>query len=198
MPGFGVATRERWERCRRLWPEVLFVGGLYGVLLMLFGLLRGVLLWRNALSASRIAPFQLARSFLIGARFDLAVISYLLIPLLLLLLLFPRRRHLWLAGFHLLVGLCLLLGLAEAEFYRMFASRFNAQVFSGLRCPLALCREVWQTCPVAGCLLLWGGMLAILLIGSGWLQRRLLRPWPSARNREMPCCTSWGRWWPWR
>jgi phosphoglycerol transferase MdoB-like AlkP superfamily enzyme len=164
-----------WKQFRRLWPEVLFVGGLYGVLLVLFALLRLFLLWRNPTLAGQVPAGLLLESFWVGARFDLAISSYLLMPLLLLLTLAKRRRGLLLAGFTALVGGMLFMGLAEAEFYREFESRFNNLVFEYLGHPKIVAAMIWDGYPVVRYVLFWLALTA-LLVGSVRLLYRLLPP----------------------
>ncbi len=161
-----------WKELRQLCPEVLFVGGLYIVLLVLFALLRLFLLWRNPALAGQVPSGLLLESFWVGARFDLAISSYLLMPLLLLLTLVRRRRGLLLAGFTALVGGMLFMGLAEAEFYREFESRFNNLVFEYLSHPKIVAGMIWDGYPVARYVLLWMVLIA-LLVGSV----RLLYRW---------------------
>jgi len=64
--------------------EIRFIAGLYLLLAALFAALRLLLLLRNANLAEQVAGGELVNSFLVGLRFDLAVASYLLIPLFLL------------------------------------------------------------------------------------------------------------------
>jgi phosphoglycerol transferase MdoB-like AlkP superfamily enzyme len=168
-----------------LWPEVLFIGGLYGVLLLLFALLRLLLLWRNPTLAHQVPIELLLQSFWVGVRFDLAISSYLLMPLLLLLILLPRLRSLLLAGFAALVGGLLFMGLAEVEFYREFESRFNNLVFEYIGHPRIVVGMIWDGYPVVRYVLLWL-LLAAVLAGSMrllyWLLLRTQRSVASSRH----------------
>lgn len=161
---------------RRLWPEVIFVGGLYGVLLPIFALLRYLLLWRNPSLAAEVPGTLLLQSFWVGARFDLAIASYLLIPLLLALTLVPRRRRLVLAGFSALVGGLLFMGLAEIEFYREFESRFNNLVFEYASHPKIVAGMIWDGYPVVRYTLCWALVFAALIVAVRFLYRWLLAP----------------------
>ncbi len=158
----------------RICPEVLFVGGLYGVLLSLFALLRLLLLWRNPELAGQVPGELLLKSFLVGARFDLAISSYLLMPLLLLLILL-RRRRLLLVGFTALVGGMLFMGLAEAEFYREFESRFNGLVFEYLGHPKIVDGMIWDGYPVARYVLYWLLLVLLLAVSVQMLNHWLLK-----------------------
>jgi phosphoglycerol transferase MdoB-like AlkP superfamily enzyme len=174
-----------WKAVRQIWPEVLFVGGLYGVLMVLFALLRGVLLWRNSTLTAQV-PFKLLlQSFWVGARFDLAISSYLLIPLLLLLILLPRYRRLLLSGFAVSVGLLLFMGVAEIEFYREFESRFNNLVFEYLGHPKIVAGMIWDGYPVLRYTLLWIVLAAVLAGSIVLFYRIFLRPQrPVASSRQ--------------
>ncbi|MEZ4484639.1 MAG: LTA synthase family protein [Syntrophotaleaceae bacterium] len=165
---------KRWAKLCSLWPEVLFVGGLYGVLLLLFALLRLFLLWRNPELAGQVPTGLLLKSFWVGARFDLAISSYLLMPLLLLLALL-RRRRLLLVGFITLVSGMLFMGLAEAEFYREFESRFNNLVFEYVGHPKIVAGMIWDGYPVVRYVLFWLALAGILVGSVRLLNRWLLQ-----------------------
>ncbi len=165
-----------WEKLCRIWPEILLVGGLYGVL-------RLFLLWRNPELAALVPGGLLLKSFLVGVRFDLAISSYLLLPLLLLLTLL-RRRRLLLVGFTVLVSGMLFMGLAEAEFYREFESRFNGLVFEYLGQPKIVAGMLWDGYPVARYVLYWLLLAGILAVSIRLLSRWLLqRQQPTATVR---------------
>lgn len=172
-------------RFSHLWPEVFFVGGLYGVLMLLFALLRFVLLWRNATLAGQVPSDLLLRSFWVGARFDLAISSYLLIPLLLALLILPRFRRLLLSCFAVIVGALLFMGVTEVEFYREFESRFNNLVFEYLGHPKIVAGMIWDGYPVVRYVLLWMLLATILVVSMGLFYRWFLqsqRPVTSSRQ----------------
>lgn len=159
-----------------LLPEVRFISAIYALLLVVFAVLRGMLLWRNHLQAAGISTEILAESFLVGLRFDLAISSYLLIPLFLLLLVVPRQRHKMLVyGFCALVGALILFGLAEIEFYRELEMRFNTLVFEYLSHPTIVAGMIWEGYPVFRYLLLWILLMVFLCAGAAWAYRK---SWP--------------------
>lgn len=159
-----------------LLPEVRFISAIYGLLLVVFAVLRGLLLWRNHLQAAGIPEDVLAKSFLVGLRFDLAISSYLLIPLFLLLLLLPRQRHkVLIYGFCALVGALILFGIAEVEFYRELEMRFNTLVFEYLSHPTIVAGMIWEGYPVFRYLLLWILLMVFLCAGVRWAYRK---SWP--------------------
>jgi hypothetical protein len=170
-----MMVRKWLARCRELWPEVCFAGSIYILLIMLFSLLRGLLLWRNLGVAADVPAVLLAQCFRVGLRFDLAVAAYLALPLLLLLL--WRRGRRWrilLPCFYVLVGLTLLLGLAEIEFYHAIGSRFNTLVLNAMGHPWRLVRLHWQAYPMWSYLTLWGGLMLIVILVGRWVERSLL------------------------
>lgn len=171
------------SRVGQLLPEVLVAAGLYALLLAVFALLRLLLLWRNAHMAAGIPAATLVQSFLVGARFDLAVISYLLLPVfLLLLVLRGRARALLLTGFSLLVGGLVLLGLAEVEFYRELEMRFNTLVFEYLSHPRIVAGMIWEGYPIFSYLFVWSLLTGLFAAGAYWMHVRLLRsPAPAGK-----------------
>jgi phosphoglycerol transferase MdoB-like AlkP superfamily enzyme len=174
-------------------PEALFTAGLYGLLLTVFALLRGLLLWRNAGQAAGIPAATLAESFLVGLRFDLAVSSYLLLPFFLLLLLLRGRRRAWaVGGLCLLVGGLVLLGLAEIEFYRELEMRFNTLVFEYLSHPQIVGGMIWAGYPVFRYLLVWGALTILFAAGAAWLYRRLLHDPPAVAGAPQALARTMG------
>lgn len=161
--------------------EVRFIAGLYLLLVTLFAALRLVLLVRNTNLAEGVATGELLKSFLVGARFDLAVASYLLIPLFLLLVgLSQRWRGRIVFGFGVLTASLLLLGISEAEFYGEFESRYNALVYEYLSHPQIVGEMIWEGYPVVRYTLIWLLLAACWGIGLWFLARRHLRPVPLA------------------
>ncbi|MDY0267510.1 LTA synthase family protein [Trichloromonas sp.] len=160
----------------RLFPgEVRFIAGLYLLLAGLFAALRLVLLVRNTNLAEGVATGELLKSFLIGARFDLAVASYLLIPLFLLLLgLSQRWRGRLVFGLGILTAALLLLGISEAEFYVEFESRYNALVYEYLSHPKIVGEMIWEGYPVVRYTLLWLLFAAVMAVVLRRLFRRYL------------------------
>lgn len=164
-----------------LLPEIRFVAGVYLLLLLVFAVLRATLLWRNSLHATGIAAETLFESFLVGMRFDVAISSYLLIPLFLCLVLLPLRwRKILVPGFCALVGAIIFSGLAEVEFYRELEMRFNTLVFEYMSHPKIVAGMVWDGYPVFRYLLVWALLFVFFCAGVLWLSRKigLQRPVP--------------------
>jgi len=163
-----------------LMPEILFVSGVYLLLLVVFEVLRLLLLFRNSLHATGIESQVLVKSFLVGMRFDIATSSFLLMPLFLCLLFIPSRwRKRLISGFCLVGGLIIVSGLAEIEFYRELEMRFNTLVFEYLTHPKIVAGMVWDGYPVFRYLLLWAILFAFFSFGTYWLYRKL---WPQPEN----------------
>lgn len=158
-----------------LLPEIRFCLGLYGLLLMVFAVLRLLMLWRNNLQATGIPVEILARSFLVGGRFDLAISSYLLMPFFLVLLVANRRWTKRLVKlFCALIAILIVAGLAEIEFYRELEMRFNTLVFEYLSHPKIVAGMAWEGYPVIRYLLAWAVLLSLFTIAVRWLYRRTL------------------------
>ena len=161
--------------------EIRFIAGLYLLLAALFAALRLLLLLRNANLAEQVAGGELVNSFLVGLRFDLAVASYLLIPLFLLLVgLSQRWRGRIVFGFGVLTAALLLLGVSEAEFYGEFESRYNALVFEYLSHPKIVGEMIWEGYPVVRYTLIWLLLVVFWGLGLRFLARRHLRSAPPA------------------
>jgi len=157
--------------------EMRFTIGFGLLLLLSFSALRLFLLLRNHSLWVDTPAAILLQSFIVGLRFDLAITAYLLIPLLLLLTVLGGRAGNWLPrSLIVLAAGVLLLGIAEAEFYREFESRFNALVFEYLGHPVIVGGMIWDGYPVLEFLLLWVILLACFVGGCLYFYRRHLRP----------------------
>jgi phosphoglycerol transferase MdoB-like AlkP superfamily enzyme len=154
--------------------SVLLTIQLYALLLVLFAVQRGLMLWRNFSQAADIPASTLAQSFLVGLRFDSAISAYLLIPTFLLLLVLKERGRAWLLRlFCALVAVVILLGIAELEFYRELEMRFNSLVFEYLSHPRIVGGMIWQGYPVLRYLLLWCTLTAFSVALVFWRSRRI-------------------------
>ncbi|MGV8844795.1 MAG: LTA synthase family protein [Pseudomonas sp.] len=167
-------------------------------LLLLYTLLRVALLVynRELIGASPASVF--VEAFYNGLRFDLRVVVYACIPLLLSLLsvraMAARNLHrLWLTAF---ASITLFLGLAEMDFYREFHQRLNSLVFQYFQeDPSTVMSMLWNGFPVGRYLLAWAvvtGLLAMLFKGLDLLSRpRLHAVSPSTAATAAPA-------WYWR
>lgn len=166
-------------------PEFSYILSLAFAWMSVFSLLRLGMLWRNSLVAGGIPAGILAQSFLVGARFDLMVTSYLLLPLALWALA-PRYGWQYRSGALAVLpwGLTALwsplvfLGLAEWEFYREFHDRFNQLALEYITDdPATVARMLWHGFPVIRYALLWAAATALI---AYLLRRRLTRLMPAA------------------
>lgn len=172
---------------RALWLNVIrqhplerrigYIAGLYTLCLLIFFVLRLLLWWRNADFGSDAPPGEIVQSFLVGLRFDLAVGAYLMIPLFLALVLLPSRGQRWARRLFLVIfpGV-LLLGMAEAEFYREFSVRFNNLVFEYLKHAGIVSGMIWDGYPVLRYLAGWVILTSLFLVAERWWWQRCLSP----------------------
>lgn len=127
-------------------------------LLVLYTLLRVALLTYNRELIGTTSAAALAEAFYNGIRFDLRVVVFACVPLLLSLLsvraMAARGLHrLWLTA---VASLTLFLGITELDFYREFHQRLNSLVFQyfqeDARTVLSM---LWNGFPVGRYLLAW-------------------------------------------
>lgn len=144
-------------------------------LLAMFFVLRLALLVYNRELIGSTAPLDLAEAFFNGLRFDLRLVVYACVPLLLALL-SPRamaaRRplRLWLTFF---ASVTLFLGLLELDFYREFHQRLNSLVFQYFQeDPRTVLSMLWHGFPVVRYLLAWAVATWFLSLLFEWLDRR--------------------------
>ena len=127
-------------------------------LLMLYSLLRGILLIynRELIGETPVATF--VEAFFTGMRFDLRVVVFACVPLLLSILsaraMAARQLHrVWLTAF---ASLTFFLGLLELDFYREFHQRLNSLVFQYIQeDPKTVLSMLWYGFPVLRYLLAW-------------------------------------------
>lgn len=154
------------------------------VFLVLFGLLRTALLVYNAEQIGDTPPSVLAEAFFNGLRFDLRVVAYACIPLVLALcsLRAMRARRglaLWLG---VLASVATLLGVIELDFYREFHQRLNSLVFQYMsEDPRTVLNMLWYGFPVVRYLLAWAVATWALIVLFRWVERAT-RPAPGTRG----------------
>ncbi|WP_271408527.1 LTA synthase family protein [Pseudomonas sp. Q1-7] len=174
-------------------------------LLLMYSLLRVALLVYNSdqIGDSPVSVF--VEAFYNGLRFDLRVVVFACVPLLLSLLsvraMAARGLHrLWLTGF---ASLTLFLGISELDFYREFHQRLNSLVFQYLQEDLGtVASMIWNGFPVGRYLIAWALATALLYLmfrGLDLLSRPRLRfagvqpavpgtaPWPGRLAVFMIC-----------
>lgn len=152
---------------------------LCGVAIMfMLSLVRLALLAYNSDMIGDTPGSTVAEGFLNGLRFDLRVVVYLSIPLLLAVL---SARAMAARGFFRLwltvtSSIVLFLGLVEMDFYREFHQRLNGLVFQYIKeDPKTVGSMLWYGFPVVRYLLAWiGGTIVMSLLFKGI--DRLTRP----------------------
>jgi len=165
-----ISSNHILQGCLKGQAPYLF--GLYALILAAFSGLRLLLWWRNADFGSDAPPGVIAESFFVGLRFDLAAGAYLMILLFLALMLLPPRGQLWARRVVLAVfSLILLLGVAEAEFYREFSVRFNNLVFEYLKHAGIVSGMIWDGYPVLRYLAAWAVLTGAFLAAERWWWR---------------------------
>ena len=140
-------------------------------IMLMLSLVRLALLLYNSDMIGQTPYSTVAEGFLNGLRFDLRVVVYISIPLLLAMLspwAMARRGvfRLWLT---LASSAVLFLGLVEMDFYREFHQRLNGLVFQYIKeDPKTVMSMLWYGFPVVRYLLAWAfGTWLISLVFKG-------------------------------
>ncbi len=184
-----IKTRLLKLRHQMISPEAVFVGKMYLLFMVLFALQRAFLLLHNAHLAEKLSWLTLVQTFFVGARFDLAVASYFMVPLFLALVASHRVRALLPLMVSLLLGVLIFAGLAEAEFYREFESRFNGLVVEYISHPITVAGMLWDGYPVIRYLIYW----SLIMVVCVWILRRIVRPLQAAPPQSLVVRDKLGR-----
>ena len=167
-----------------------FTAGCVLVLMVLYSLLRVALLVYNREQTGGATAAVLAEAFFNGLRFDLRLVVWACLPLLLAL---PSLRAIsaraffrhWLTVF---ASLTLFLGVVELDFYREFNQRLNSLVFQYMKeDPKTVMSMIWYGFPVVRYLLAWGAASCLL----AWIFRKLdlvTRPRNNRTREPHPAC----------
>ena len=132
--------------------------------LLMFAALRCLLLIRNNELLDGVPGSDLAISFLIGVKFDLIIVCYILSPLVIALVLpngLGKRTiaFLWLIP---AFAASIFIGVVELDFYHEFHNRLNSIAFHYLQEDTATVSSmIWNGFPVVRYLLLWLVIVAI-------------------------------------
>lgn len=157
-------------------------------LMAMYSTLRLAMLVYNRAQIGDTPAATFVEAFATGLRFDLRLVVYICLPLLLALsssraLAARRAMRLWLGA---AASATLFLGLIELDFYREFHQRLNSLVFQYVQeDPKTVMSMLWYGFPVLRYLLVWalGSWLMVALFG--WLDRRT-RPLPAQRVKPLP------------
>ncbi|MBK5351949.1 LTA synthase family protein [Pseudomonas sp. TH41] len=141
------------------------------VMMVMFSLLRVALLVYNRSMILDTPASTFLEAFGNGLRFDLRIVVYLIIPLLLALFSARAMAARGLFRFWLTVtsSIALFLGLMEMDFYREFHQRLNGLVFQYVKeDPKTVMSMLWYGFPVVRYLLAWAvGTLILTLAFKG-------------------------------
>ncbi len=138
--------------------DLLFLLGNIVSFLLIMSIMRGLLLYYNLDLAKDIPIVDLARSFLVGIRFDLIVACIISIPLVLSLLLPNGLGNRKLAKWWLVStgAISIFISITELEFYREFHTRLNSIAFHYIQEDVGTVSSmIWHGFPVIRLLLLW-------------------------------------------
>ncbi len=147
------------------------------VIMLMLSLVRLALLVYNSDMIGDTPAATVAEGFVNGLRFDLRVVVYISIPLLLALL-SPwamARRGVFRFWLTLTASVVMFLGLMELDFYREFHQRLNGLVFQYIKeDPKTVMSMLWYGFPVVRYLLAWvfgTWLLSLLFKGVDRLTR---------------------------
>ena len=147
------------------------------VIMLMLSLVRLALLVYNSDQIGNTPVSTLAEAFANGLRFDLRLVVYLCIPLMLALLSVRAMAARGLFRFWLTVtaSVAMFLGLMEMDFYREFHQRLNGLVFQYVKeDPKTVLSMLWYGFPVVRYLLAWAfgtWLLSLLFKGVDRMTR---------------------------
>jgi phosphoglycerol transferase MdoB-like AlkP superfamily enzyme len=147
------------------------------IMLMLSGLRLALLAYNREMIGNTPAS-TFVEAFLNGLRFDLRLVVYLLIPLLLAVLSARAMalRGLWRFWLTIVSSIVLFCGLMEMDFYREFHQRLNGLVFQYVKeDPKTVLSMLWYGFPVVRYLLAWALVTWLLSLVFKGIDR-LTRP----------------------
>ncbi len=168
----------------------LFFGLLFFSGVLFLTLFRLGFLLRYHHLASGIPSSILFQSFIIGARFDMVVLSYLLIPFFILSS-FPfintfrwkPARNLTLFLIFLGLSFLFLLSLVDLEYFSEFGTRLNHWALEYLDRPDFVFYSIWSSYPVIPYLILWAFICFVFIFFMLKLSRKILK---KSSNRFPP------------
>ena len=147
------------------------------IMLMLSGLRLALLAYNREMIGNTPAS-TFVEAFINGLRFDLRLVVYLLIPLLLAVLSARAMalRGLWRFWLTVVSSIVLFCGLMEMDFYREFHQRLNGLVFQYVKeDPKTVLSMLWYGYPVVRYLLAWAVVTFVLSLVFKGIDR-LTRP----------------------
>lgn len=143
--------------------------------LLLLTALRGLLLTYNHEMLGSTSTADLLEAFSNGLRFDLRLIVYISIPLVLSMLMpwLMNQRRLLVAWLTFSAAVSILLGIVELDFYREFHQRLNSLVFQYLNeDPATVISMLWHGFPVVTLLSTWLACTLVMHCLFSWAERK--------------------------
>ncbi len=143
--------------------------------LILLTALRSLLLAYNHEMLGSTSTADLVEAFTNGLRFDLRLIVYVSIPLVLSLLIpwLMNRRRILVAWLTISAAISILLAIVELDFYREFHQRLNSLVFQYLNeDPATVLSMLWHGFPVISLLSAWLGCTLVMFFLFSWIERK--------------------------
>ena len=164
------------------------------VMMVMFTLLRVALLVYNREMILDTPASTFLEAFANGLRFDLRIVVYLSIPLLLALLSVKAMALRGVMRFWLTAAssLALFLGLMEMDFYREFHQRLNGLVFQYVKeDPKTVMSMLWYGFPVVRYLLAWAVGTWVLYVAFRGVDRVTRPPMPAAGTGAVRAAAPW-------
>lgn len=155
--------------------HLIFTASNIALWLLLLTALRGLLLAYNHEMIGSSSTADLFEAFTNGLRFDLRLIVYVSIPLVLSLLIpwLMNQRRLLVAWMTFSAAISLLLGIVELDFYREFHQRLNSLVFQYLNeDPATVLRMLWHGFPVVTLLSAWLTCSLVMYFLFSWAEQK--------------------------
>ncbi|WP_205342985.1 LTA synthase family protein [Denitrificimonas caeni] len=143
--------------------------------LLLLTALRALLLAYNHEMIGSTSTADLLEAFSNGVRFDLRLIVYVSVPLLLGILIpwLMNQRRMLVAWLVLSAAVSILLGIIELDFYREFHQRLNSLVFQYLNeDPATVLSMLWHGFPVVSLLSAWLACTLVMFLLFSWAERK--------------------------
>ncbi|MBP7189153.1 MAG: LTA synthase family protein, partial [Thiopseudomonas sp.] len=143
--------------------------------LLLLTALRGLLLAYNHEMLGSTSTADLVEAFSNGLRFDLRLIVYVSIPLVLSMLMpwLMNQRRLLVVWLTFSAAVSILLGIVELDFYREFHQRLNSLVFQYLNeDPATVISMLWHGFPVVTLLSTWLVCTLVMYFLFSWAERK--------------------------
>lgn len=158
--------------------HLLFTTASIVLWLVLLTALRALLLAYNHEMLGSTNSADLLEAFTNGLRFDLRLIVYISIPLVLAILIpwLINRRRMLVAWLTFSAAISILLGIIELDFYREFHQRLNSLVFQYLNeDPATVISMLWHGFPVITLLSMWLACTLVMFFLFAWAERKTRR-----------------------